>query len=169
MYALLVTGPPGAGKSTTLEALSDRLYDEDVRHASLDSDAVCWAHPPLSSAMQLRHLQAICRLYRDEGYDLLLVSAPVSTAVERDALLAAVGVDDYFLVRLAAPEATLRRRIVEREPPGWSQLQNLIRRSSDMSAAMDALPGVHLTIDTEQASPAEVAAEILAACGRLST
>ena len=42
-----LTGPPGAGKPTALEALSDALHDDDIRHASLEMDAISWAHPDL--------------------------------------------------------------------------------------------------------------------------
>jgi adenylylsulfate kinase-like enzyme len=65
VFALLLTGPPGAGKSTALEALSDGLHDDDIRHAALDADAICWAHPHLTPEERLRHLRTISALYRD--------------------------------------------------------------------------------------------------------
>ena len=37
MFVLVLTGPPGAGKTSVLEALSDALVVEDVRHAVIDS------------------------------------------------------------------------------------------------------------------------------------
>ncbi len=168
VFALLLTGPPGAGKSTTLEALSDALHDDDIHHASLEMDAITWAHPNLATRQELRHLQAIGALYREEGYDLLLVSACVESLPERDALLAALDADDHFLVRLGAPEATLRERITAREPPGWSQLNDLLQRSRDKRTAMGALSGAHLVLDTGQLRRAEVAARIRGACPRLT-
>jgi predicted ATPase len=36
MFALVLTGPPGAGKTSVLEALSDALSGEDVGHATVE-------------------------------------------------------------------------------------------------------------------------------------
>ena len=36
MFALVLTGPPGAGKSVVLEALSDALVDDDIAHATVE-------------------------------------------------------------------------------------------------------------------------------------
>lgn len=168
VFAVLLTGPPGAGKSTTLEALSDALHDDDIHHASLEMDAISWAHPDLTSRQRLGHVQAISALFREEGYDLLLVSAPVSSVADRDALLAALDADDHFLVRLDAPEATLRERITAREPLGWSQLDDLLERSREMMVAMAAVSEVHLVLDTGRLRRAEVAERIRSACPRLS-
>lgn len=38
MFVALLTGPPGAGKTATLIALSDALIDEDIAHAAVDAD-----------------------------------------------------------------------------------------------------------------------------------
>ena len=45
MFAVVVTGPPGAGKTACLTALTDALVDDEVAHASLDMDEVAWAYP----------------------------------------------------------------------------------------------------------------------------
>ena len=47
MFALVLTGPPGAGKTSVLEALTDALSAEDVRHATVEVEALTSAHPPL--------------------------------------------------------------------------------------------------------------------------
>jgi hypothetical protein len=131
-------------------------------------DAISWACPDLTFPQRLGHLQAISALYREEGYDLLMVSTPVTSVAERDGLLAALDADDHFLVRLDAPEATLRERITAREPLGWSQLDDLLQRSREMRAAVAAMSGVHLVLDTGLLRRAEVAARIRSACPRLS-
>ena len=91
----------------------------------------------------------------------------MESSAERDALLAALEADDHFLVRLEAPEATLRERITAREPRGWSQLDDLLQRSREMSTA-GALRGVHLVLDTGQLRRSEIAARIRCACPRLT-
>jgi chloramphenicol 3-O-phosphotransferase len=167
VYAVIVTGAPGSGKSSTLEALSDRLHDEDVAHACIDADAVGWAHPALPATTHLRHVAALAGLYRVARYDLLLVGAAISSAPERDALVDALAADEHFLVRLDAAEGVLQRRIREREPPGWSQLRHLLDRASRMHELMAALEA-DLAIDTERLPPAVAALEICRACARLS-
>ena len=62
--ALVITGPPGSGKSATLEALSDLLHDRDVAHACLEVDALSWSHPPISAEAGARHVAALSSLYR---------------------------------------------------------------------------------------------------------
>ena len=94
MFALVVTGPPGAGKSVVLEALSDALVLDDVRHA--------------------------------------------------------------VVVRLE----TLRRRIIEREPEGWSGLDDLVAASERLSPVIAGLDGIALALSTEGQRPQAVAARI---------
>ena len=167
MYALLITGPPGSGKSATLEALSDRLHDQDIAHACLDADALSWAHPAVSSEAQTRHVGALSSLYRDEGYDLLLVAGPIASATERDVLAHALAADDCFVVRLDASHETLRDRIVAREPAGWSQLGRLLERAGEMSTVMASLHA-DLVLDTTRIEPAAVAERISKTCPRLA-
>jgi hypothetical protein len=45
VFVVLVTGPPGAGKTATLIALSDALVDDGIAHAVVDVDDVAWAYP----------------------------------------------------------------------------------------------------------------------------
>lgn len=54
MFAIVVTGPPGAGKTSVLEALSDQLAD-DVRHAMIDIEALTATHPALDEDRWLAH------------------------------------------------------------------------------------------------------------------
>jgi chloramphenicol 3-O-phosphotransferase len=166
VYAVVITGAPGSGKSSTLEALSDRLYEADVGHACIDADALAWAHPSLPPATHLRHVAALANLYREAWYELLLLAASVAGAEERSALAGAIAADAYFLVRLEAPEEVLHRRIRGREPAGWSQLDRLLDRASRMHR-MIAMLEADLVIDTEAQSPAAAAREICLACPRL--
>jgi hypothetical protein len=54
------------------------------------------------------------------------VSEVIESAVHLSEVLASVGADEHLLVRLEAAPATLRERIVAREPPGWSSLDFLL-------------------------------------------
>src|SRR5829696_5979659 len=160
MFALVLTGPPGAGKSSVLQALSDALIDDDVAHATVETEALTATHPPLDDARWAAHVEASCRLHRRQGQRLLVVATTVESDADLRALLAAVGADRHVVVRLEAEPATLARRIIEREPVGWSGLAELVAASARLVPVIAGLDGIELALSTENARPAEVAARI---------
>ena len=163
MFAVVITGPPGAGKTSVLTALVDLLTDEDVAHAAIELETLARTHPALTDELWLRHIRATCAVYREAGHDLLLVAEIVETDRDLDELLDALGAEGRFLVRLEAEPATLAERIVEREPETWSGLADLVEHSQELAATMPALAGVDLVISTEDQRPEAVAARIRAA------
>ena len=46
MFAVVITGPPGAGKTSVLSALVDALSDDDIAHAAVEVEMLVWTHPP---------------------------------------------------------------------------------------------------------------------------
>jgi hypothetical protein len=78
-------------------------------------------------------------------------------------LLEALGAHDHLLVRLEARLATLRRRIVAREPPGWFGLDYLLEEAESLHRDMPGLDGVHLVLDTERVGSTEVTDRIRSA------
>jgi hypothetical protein len=160
VFALVLTGPPGAGKSSVLEALSDALVDDDIAHATVETEALTATHPPLDDAQWLAHIDAACRLYRLQGQRLLLVATTVESDADLRGVLTAVGADDHVVVRLEADPVTLARRIVEREPEGWSGLDGLVAASARLGPIIAGLDGIDLAVSTEGTRPSEVAALI---------
>lgn len=160
MFALVLTGAPGAGKTSVLEALTDALTAEDVRHAFIEVEALTSAHPPLDSEQWMLPVQRVCTLYRRFGYDLLLVTATVESAEELREVIAAIGADEHVVVTLHAEPETLRRRIIEREPETFTELDALVASSGRVSSVLAGLDGIALTVSTEGRRPAHVAADI---------
>ena len=160
MFALVLTGPPGSGKSSVLEALSDALVDDDVAHATVETEALTSTHPPLDDAQWLAHIDAACRLHRSQGQRLLLVGTTVESDADLRGVVSAVGADEHVVVRLEAEPATLARRIVEREPEGWSGLDELVAASARLGPVIAGLDSIELALSTEDARPREVAARI---------
>ena len=151
MRAVLITGPPGSGKTSVLTALSDALSDDDVPHVTVEVEMLAWTHPPLADEERLRRVRAICA-----GHPLALVAETVESEAELAALREAVGADRSFVVRLEAPPETLAERIVTREPPGWSGLAALVEHAR----AMAPVAGADLLLSTEGRTPDAIAAEI---------
>lgn len=60
MFAVVVTGAPGAGKTSVLEALSDALLVDDIRHAVVETEALTSAYPPLDDEQWVVPVRAVC-------------------------------------------------------------------------------------------------------------
>jgi broad-specificity NMP kinase len=153
---VLITGPPGSGKTSVLTALVDALSDDDVAHAALEVEAVVWTHPALDDDARLRHVRVHCALLREGGAELLLIAATIESEDELSALREAVGAEDCFVVQLRAEPDTLAERIVAREPPHWSGLAALVEHAR----TMPPVGGADLELSTEGQAAEAVAARI---------
>lgn len=156
MFAVIVTGPPGAGKTVTLTALSDALVKDQVAHAAVDVDEVAWMYPFPNLAQRCEHLRAWCDPHRRAGQDVLLVAEVIESSGHLIDVLASVGADDHLLVRLDAAPATLRQRIIAREPPGWSSLEWLLDETPRLQDALAKLDGVHAVVNSEHLTPTQI-------------
>jgi ABC-type cobalamin transport system ATPase subunit len=65
--ALILTGPPGAGKSSVLEALTTLLEVDGVEYSALEFEQLAWGSPWLSTQQTLPQLRAVMALQRDVG------------------------------------------------------------------------------------------------------
>lgn len=163
MFAVLVTGPPGSGKTVTLTALLDALAEDGIPHAGVDVDEITQAYPFPNLAQRCEHLRAWRDSHARAGATLLIVAEVIESREHHADVLAALGVDDELLVRLLADPATMRQRIVAREPAGWFGLGHLLDEMRRLQAAMTSLEGVHLVLDSERLTVPEVIESIRAA------
>ena len=163
MFAVVITGPPGAGKTTVLTALVDALSGDDIAHAAIEVEMLVWTHPALTDEQWARLVRSACELYREAGHRLLLVARTLETDADVAELLDAVGADEVFLVRLEAQPKSLVERIIEREPPSWSGLSGLVEHAQNLAATMPGLAGIDLVLSTEGKRAEDVAARIRAA------
>jgi ATPase subunit of ABC transporter with duplicated ATPase domains len=163
VFAVVITGPPGAGKTTVLTALADALSDDDIAHAAIEVEMLVWTHPALTDEQWTRQVRVACKLYREAVHRLLLVAQTLENEADVNELLDAVGAEEVLCVRLEARPASLAKRIIEREPAGWSGLSGLVEHAQVLAATMPGLPGFDLVLSTEGERAEDVAARIRAA------
>jgi hypothetical protein len=163
VFAVILTGAPGSGKTVCLTALSDALVDDQIAHAAVDSDEVAWAYPFPDLAQRAEHVRALWDSHRRTGQDLLLLAEVIESPGHLSDLLALLGADDHLLVRLEAAPATLRERIVGREPEDWPSLDYLLDYTERIAAPLAGLDGVHVALDSESLTPAQIAERVRAA------
>ena len=109
--------------------------------------------------------RAICGLYRRFGYELLLVTVSVESEGDLRGVLGAIGAEEHVVVRLEAEPETLRRRITQREPDTFTELDELVAASAHLSPVIAGLAGSR-SRSTEGERPAVVAERIRAAWQR---
>jgi AAA domain len=160
VFALVLTGPPGVGKTAVLTALENALADDKIRHAVVEVEALSWAHPPLSDTESLLHLATFRELYVARGYDLLLCGATITSPGYMHELIAALSADKQLVVRLEADPSVLRQRIIEREPPSWSGLPSLLDATEKIVKVGNLLPHVDAVFSTVNVSPVQIAEQI---------
>ena len=163
MFAVVITGPPGAGKTVALTALTDALADDGIAHATVDADDISWGYPFPSLARRCEHLRAWLDAHRSDCGELVLVAEMIESAEHLRDVLRSLDADDQLVVRLEAGAATLHERIVAREPPGWSGLERLLGEAREFEGRLKTLAGTQLVLDSERLEPDEIAARIRAA------
>ena len=144
MRAVLITGPPGSGKTSVLTRWSTRCPTTTCRMRRWRSRRVVWTHPALDDEARLRHVR-VMRAAAQGRPELLLVADTVETEEELAQLIEAVDADEAFVVRLRAEPDTLAERIIAREPPRWSGLAALVEHAR----AMAPVAGADLELSTE--------------------
>jgi chloramphenicol 3-O-phosphotransferase len=157
---VLLTGAPGAGKTTVLTALMNLLEADDVRYAAIEMEALALVHPLPDDDAAFRHIEFVAQSFRGRGYPRLLVSATIENNEYLRRLLAALPSDDVLFVRLDAPPELLRERLTRREPREWVGLPRLLTAADTLARSIAALPGVDLALSTADADPNVVAARI---------
>lgn len=160
MRVVLLTGPPGVGKTTVLAALMNRLEADDVRFAALEVEALALVHPWPDDAAAFTNLRLVSESFAQRGYPFLLVCATITDTEYLARLLASLPSEDVLAVRLEAPPEVLRERVTRREPPDWVGLPRLLAATVTLSDAIAALPGFDLVFSTSDTEPKAVAATV---------
>jgi tRNA uridine 5-carbamoylmethylation protein Kti12 len=76
---VVITGPPGAGKTTVLMALMGHLEAAGIGYAAVELDALALVNPWPDDDAAFEHIELVADSYRRRGYPLLLVTATSKT------------------------------------------------------------------------------------------
>ena len=163
--AIVITGAPGAGKSSVAEAFTTLLDNAGAEHGAIESEQLAWGTPWLEEEQMREQLAAVVRQQRGYGRRLFVVVATTETREEVDGLLGALGVARSLVVALRAPGDVCAARVLEREPERWAARESLAEHARELASVIPGLPGVDLVLDTDGRSADDVAAELYEAYG----
>jgi broad-specificity NMP kinase len=161
--ALVLTGAPGAGKSSVLGALATRLEIEGIDHGAIESEQLGWGSPWLPAAAEAEQLALVLDYQRRAGRDLFLVAVTAETTEQLTATVAATGAERASVVCLTASAEEVARRLDRREPDAWPGKADLIAHARELAVSIPRLEGIDLHVSTENRDPHAVADEIYAA------
>ncbi len=155
--AVVLTGPPGAGKSSVLDALTTLLEIDGTAFGALEAEQLGWGSPWLSGEPWLAQLRAVLQLQRQAGRRLFLIAVTAECSEELAAVIDAIAVDQVAAVLLSAPADVVSARIAAREPDAWPGRAALIEHARQLADSMPALAGVDIRVDTDGRRPTDVA------------
>jgi gluconate kinase len=158
--ALILTGAPGSGKSSVLDALSTLLEIDEVTFGAIETEQFARGWPWLSPDEWLPQLATVIELQRKAGRDLFLVAATTETEQELRALTDAVGAEHLAVVCLTAPADVVARRIAEREPDSWPGKRSLVEHARKLADQIPSIAGIDAVIPTIDRQASAVASEV---------
>jgi predicted ATPase len=91
--ALILTGSPGSGKSSVLDALRTLLEIDATVFAAIESEQLARGWPWLALSDALPQLAAVTALQRAAGRELFLVVATTETPLELQGVIDALAAD----------------------------------------------------------------------------
>jgi adenylylsulfate kinase len=159
--AVVLTGAPGSGKSSVLDALATRLEIEGVPHAAIESEQLARGFPLLPGDRWIDQLAAVLKLQREAGRRLFVIAATTETADELRGVLAAAGARRSLVICLVASAALVTERLQQREPDAWPGKQQLIAHARELADSIPRQAGVDLRIETDRSRAPDIAAELV--------
>jgi hypothetical protein len=167
---LVITGPPGVGKTTVAGACADLLAERGMPCAYVDMDMLRWCYPappddPFHMRLGLRNLAAVWANCRAAGAERLLLADIVEQRSDVAGYEAAVPGARLSVVRLRAPIAAIHDRLAGREQGpslAWHQA-----RAIELQERWEQVPVEDFVVDTEGREASMIAHLVLTRAGWL--
>jgi adenylylsulfate kinase len=162
--AVVVTGPVGAGKSATVEAISTLLGHIPLRHVAIDMDYLRWVYPNPDGdrfGMQLgyRNLAAIWPNLIDVGIRCAVLADVVESRGQVREYEAAMPGADVTIVRLRVSPEEIVRRLRDRQSP--ESLDWYLHRAPELEDILERAGVGDILIDAGSRDPLDIAREII--------
>lgn len=167
--AIVITGPVGAGKTTTMWALADLLEDHDMPVAAIDMDGLRWFHPrpaddQFGTRVGLHHLRTMATTYGELGIFTLVLADVIETGTERHQ--EAMPGYDVIVVRLNVTIERLHDRLRQRETGvSYEWYEN---RAIELTDIMERNGIGDVVIEVDDETPQQLAQRIADRLGLLS-
>jgi len=159
--AVIITGCPGAGKTSVLAALASHLERDGVAFSALETEQLAWGAPWLWGPPWLAQVAAVLAIQRAAGRRLFLLTATIESAEDLDAFREAVGTDRIMVVLLEVDPEVASARIAAREPDHWVGKAYLVDAARRLAVSIPrALRDVDHRLAGDTRDPLDLAAEI---------
>jgi GTPase SAR1 family protein len=167
---LVLTGPPGVGKSSLAEEIWDQLAARGVPDAFVDLDALRMSYPfpegdAFNERIALSNLRDVWRNYARGGAQRLVPAQVLETREYLDRLAGVLPESRFAVCRLTDRPETVRERLGRREV--GSSLEKLIGRAEYLDAWYRRNEVADLVLPTDGVPLPELAATVLARVGWL--
>jgi len=165
--ALLIIGPVGSGKTTTLHEIEAMLDQAGTPNAIVDLDWLAWATPAASSTasvhdLMVANLAAVWQTFRTAGIEYIALARMLNDPAEIAAVRAALHGCETTVVELSVDPGVLEQRIRLRDS-GVQLAEHLA--FLDAYDAEGAEARSDAVIDVDDQSPAQVARDVLGVAG----
>ena len=165
----MITGAPGAGKSSVLERLTTLLEIEGGAFGALESEQLSCGSPWLDVEPWLAQLAAVMRIQQEAGRNLFVVAATTETSADLLAVHQAIAADRRILVLLEASPDVIAARLAAREPDLWPGKQPLIAHARRLAIDMLSLEGIDIRCNSNGQDVTDVARGLRQALAKLQT
>ena len=168
MRVIIITGPPGAGKTSTMWRLGEILTSRHISHAVIDVDYVRNFFPapeddPFNSRLAMKNVEAMAKNFRAAGARCLIFADVVEHPELAIGYGEAIPGSDVHVVRLDVPMEGLLARLEARE--STETIEWYRNRARELQGIMEDRRIGNLVIDVGAHTVDEVAIEIAACLG----
>lgn len=154
---IVISGVPGAGKTRSMEALSDEMGHAGIAHGAIDVDYLCQVMPSeenYGATLAFENLAAMWPNYKRRGINTMVLARVVETPEEVDKYRAAFEGAMVTVIRVTADQALIDERLAKREYGDW--IVRMQQRSRELAPILAEAGVEAFTLDITSMDPREV-------------